>query len=108
MKWLVILMLLFVLALPVVLAESADFDSTISDEDKEQFDEILKPVMMIYNFIKYITSVIGGIMLAFAGITYMVSGGDPKKRDQAKNMATYVIVGLVLIWVAPFVINLLV
>ena len=96
----------FVLSIPFV--KAVDLNTTISDTEKQQFNEILTPVMKIYNFVKYTASVIAVIALLFAGITYMFSGNDIKKRDTAKGMATYVIIGLVVIWAAPFVVNLLI
>ncbi len=87
---------------------AVDFNSDISDEDKAVFDEILEPVMKIYNFVKYSATVIAVMVLLFAGITYITSGADPGKREQAKNMATYVIVGLVVIWAAPLIVNFIV
>lgn len=87
---------------------AVDFDSEISDEDKESFDEILEPVMKIYNFVKYTATVIAVLVLLFAGITYITAGSDPGKREKAKNMATYVIVGLIVIWAAPLIVNFIV
>lgn len=87
---------------------AVDFDSEISNEDKEAFDEILEPVMKIYNFVKYSATMIAVMVLLFAGITYITSGADPGKRENAKNMATYVIVGLVVIWAAPLIVNFIV
>jgi len=96
------LTVLFVLLSNVVLA------ADISAEDKASFDEILSPVTKIYNLVKYAATVIAGLFFLFAGITYMVAGNDIKKRDQAKNMASYVIIGLIVIWAAPLVIKYLV
>ena len=88
--------------------EAANLDTTISDEEKSKFDQILTPVTKIYNFIKYTASLIAVIALLFAGISYMWSGNDVQKRDKSKNMAAYVIIGLSVIWAAPFVVNLLI
>jgi len=77
-------------------------------EEKAAFDEILTPVIKIYNLVKYTATAIASVMLLFAGLTYMTSGGDPKKKETAKNMATYVVIGLIVIWVAPLAVNLLV
>ena len=82
-----------------------DFDDDISSEDQDTFDSILEPVMKIYSLVKYAASVIAVLVLMFAGISYMTSGSDPRKRDQAKNMATYVVIGLFVIWAAPMVVN---
>ncbi len=100
------LFVLSIVGLPIV--KAADFNTTISAEDKEKFNEILTPVNKIYNFVKYTASIIAAIALLFAGISYMFSGNDIRKRDTAKGMATYVIFGLVIIWAAPFVVNFLI
>ena len=101
-----ITLIVFTFLIQFVLA--VDFDSDISDEDKEAFDEILEPVMKIYNFVKYSATIIAVMVLLFAGITYITSGADPGKREKAKSMATYVIVGLVVIWAAPLIVNFIV
>jgi hypothetical protein len=101
-----ILLLAFTFSIQFVSA--VNFDSDISDEDKEVFDEILEPVMKIYNFVKYSATVIAVMVLLFAGIVYITAGADPGKREKAKNMATYVIVGLVVIWAAPLIVNFIV
>ena len=104
MKWVNIL-LFSLMILPVTMA--IDLSGDLNDEDKASFDEMLEPVLKIYNFIKYIASVVAAMFLLFAGITYMISGSDPRKRDQAKNMATYVVIGLVIIWITPLIVQFL-
>ncbi len=78
----------------------------VSSADVASYDEILTPVYAIYDFVKYSVTVIAGLVLLFAGITYVASGSDAGKRDKAKNMITYVIVGLIVIWAAPFIVKL--
>ena len=102
---LAIIFLMF-LSLPIVFA--VDFDTDISSSDRSKFDEILEPVMKIYNFIKYAATAIAVLFLIFAGITFIMSGNDQGKREQAKTMGTYVVIGLIVIWVAPLVVNYLV
>lgn len=92
--------------MPMVAA--VDFDSDLSDDDKATFDEILEPVMKIYNFVKYAATVLAVVVLLFAGVSYMTSGSDPRKREQSKNMAMYVIIGLIVIWAAPLIVNFIV
>jgi len=106
MKSIIALILLVLLAMPIVLA--VDFDEDISDEDKATFDNILAPVMKIYNFVKYTASVLAVLFLLFAGITFIMSGSDQAKREQAKSMATYIVVGLIVIWVAPLIVGFMV
>jgi len=93
-------------SLPVV--QASDLNAAISSEDKAKFDEILTPISKVYNFIKYAASLVAAIALLFAGISYMFSGDDIKKRETSKHMATYTIIGLAVIWAAPFVVNLLI
>ncbi len=92
----------------VLAAQQADIDTEISAEEQQQFDQILQPVFKIYNFVKYIATVVAVMFLLYAGISYMTSGNDPKKRDQAKNIVTYVVIGMVVIWAAPLLVNLLI
>ena len=103
MKWLILILLL--VAMPAVLA--VDFDEEISAEDQATFDGILQPVMKIYNFIKYAATVLAVLFLIFAGVTFITSGGDQAKREQAKAMATYIVVGLIVIWIAPLIVGFL-
>lgn len=106
MKWLAVVFVLVLAFMPAVLA--VDFDQEISAEDQATFDGILQPVMKIYNFIKYAATVLAVLFLIFAGVTFITSGGDQAKREQAKAMATYIVVGLIVIWIAPLIVGFLV
>lgn len=101
------LILLTLFLLPTIVS-AIDFNADVSDSDKATFDKMLEPVMKVYNLVKYVASAIAVLVLSFAGITYMISGSDPKKRDNAKNMATYVVIGLVIIWIAPLAVSFLI
>lgn len=100
------LFILTLLAIQFVVA--VDFDAEVSEADKAKFDQMLEPVMKVYNLVKYVASVIAVVILLFAGITYMTSGADPGKREKAKNMAMYVVIGLFVIWAAPLVVNFII
>ena len=73
----------------------------------DNFEEILQPLTTIYDLVKYSATAISGIVMVFAGINYITSGADPMKRENAKNMIMYVIIGLMVIWAAPFVVSLI-
>ena len=90
------------------IAHAQDLTAPISEEEKAQFDVILSPVMKIYNLVKYTASVIAVIALLFAGISYMMSGEDVRKRETSKSMATYTFIGLFIIWAAPYVVTLII
>lgn len=100
------LCLLVVIVADFVLA--VDFNQGPSAQDQATFDQILVPVMKIYNLVKYAATAVAGVVLLFAGITYMTTGNDPKKRENAKGMAMYVVIGLVVIWAAPLVVQFIV
>jgi len=97
-----VLVLLFIT--PFVLG-AVDFNQGITPEEEDQFDQILAPIIKIYKFIKYATSVAGVLMLVFSGITFVMSGGEQAKKDTAKKTAAGVVIGLILIWVAPLVVT---
>jgi len=98
-----ILVLILALTLGTQISYAVDFDQ--GNVDTATFDQILQPLMKIYSFIKYAASAIAGIVLLLAGLTYMTSGGDPGKREKAKSMATFVVVGLIVIWATPLIVN---
>jgi len=71
-KTIALLAIIALVAMPMVMAY--DFNQQPSDTDKATFDQILQPVMKIYNLVKYVASAIAAIALFFAGVTYMMSG----------------------------------
>lgn len=99
-----LLFYLFLFATPIALG-AIDFDAGITPAEEAQFDAILAPVMKVYNFIKYAATIIGVLMLVFAGISFITAGGEMAKKEQAKNMAFGVVIGLILIWVAPLIVQ---
>ena len=44
-------------------------------------------------------------MLVFAGVTFITAGGDTGQKEKAKNMAMGVVIGLIIIWIAPTVVE---
>lgn len=88
------LLAMFVLQLVLVRADTATYD------------QILQPIQAVYDLVKYAVTIIAGLVLLFAGITYITSGSDPMKRDKAKNMIMYVLIGLAVIWAAPLIVKL--
>ena len=107
MKTAMLLVLFVLLVLPTVVL-ATDFGGNITAEDKVAFDQMLTPVMKVYNFVKYAATAIAVVFLVFAGVTFMISGSDQAKREQAKSMAMYVVIGLMVIWVAPLVVQFIV
>ena len=106
-KFVASLLLLFMLPI-LVHAQQPNLNTGPTPEEQATFDQILQPVMKIYNLVKYVATAVAALVLLLAGVNYMMSGSDPKKRDNAKAMAMYVIVGLVVIWAAPLVVSFVV
>jgi len=104
MKWHILILL--IVFMPLVTAQN--FDAELTDEDRDAFDTILSPLMKIYQFIKYAATLIAVMVMLVAGVKFMMNGDDMAKRNEAKNMATYVILGLAVIWAAPFIVELFV
>ena len=78
----------------------------VSAASNPQYDAILQPIQNVYNFVKYAVTIIACLVLIFAGYTFITNGSDPKKKDSAKNMIMYVVIGLAIIWAAPLIVNL--
>ncbi len=78
----------------------------VSAVSNPQYDELLQPIQNVYDFVKYAVTVIACLVLIFAGYTFITNGSDPKKKDSAKNMIMYVVIGLAIIWAAPLIVNL--
>ena len=99
---------LFLLAILPMNVLALDFNESISEEDQETFDQILAPVIKIYNLIKYSATVLAVLFLVLAGFNFVTSGGDQGQRERSKSMATYIFIGLIVIWIAPLAVNFLV
>ncbi|HIH10136.1 MAG TPA: hypothetical protein HA254_05730 [Candidatus Diapherotrites archaeon] len=73
----------------------------------ETADQIMAPINKIYDLMKLVISAVGVIAITGAGAMYMLSGSNIQSRENAKSMASYAVVGLVLVWVAPLVVDYL-
>ena len=59
----------------------------------------------ITNTILYAVGLIAVFMLVFGGLKYILSGGDSKKVDSAKNTILYAIIGLIIAVFAYAIVN---
>ena len=88
------------LVLPVLLlVAQVAFAASIND--------VTAPINKIYDLVKAIVSIVGIIAITIAGAMYMMSGSNIQNRENAKNMVSYAIVGLVLVWMAPVLVGYL-
>lgn len=71
----------------------------------------LKCVPVIFNNIVYAALLFAGVVALFiiiySGFQFVTSGGDPKQVEGAKKTATYAIIGLVVILLSFFIINMI-
>ena len=97
--------MLALLLVPMTVLAAPNFNAPLSTTDEAALDQILSPVMRIYNAVKYVATVIGVLMFVFAGISFMTAGGETAKKEKSKIMAVGVIIGLAVIWAAPYVVQ---
>lgn len=86
----------FLLIAPLVYAEEAG-----------DIAQITEPLNKIYDLVKAIISVVAVLAITFAGVKFMFSGDNIQAREGAKSMVGYAMVGLVIVWVAPLLVNFL-
>ena len=103
-KKLAVVFLALMFLAPMVLSQ----DVTLTPEQQEAKDQLENAVWVIYDIFKYVATAVGALLIAFAGLKFMGAGNDPMQRNQAKTWITYIVVGLVLIWLAPVIAQALV
>ena len=69
--------------------------------------QITEPLTRIYDLIKAAVAIIGVIAITIAGARFMFAGDNMPAREGAKNMATYAVIGLVAVFVAPLIVGYL-
>ena len=105
MKKLLLSLLIILSLIPFSFAD--EFETQITEEDKTTFDNILKPISKIYTFVKYAATTVAALYLIFVGLNFIMAGNDQNKRESAKTQAGYIVAGLIIIWVAPIVVQYL-
>jgi len=102
-------MLLIILSMTLfqVNAAEIDFHQGLTTEQQSSFENMSKPLITLYSMLKYFASVGGAIYLVIAGIGFMTAGSNSKNRDEAKMKATGVVLGLVVIWIAPMLVTIM-
>lgn len=98
---------LLIVALPLVSSVAYAVDvPTPTGSDLQTYNAILEPVMKVYNFVKYGASVLALLFLVFAAIS-MFASDNPMEKEKAKTRIMYIVIGMIVIWVAPIVVNYL-
>jgi hypothetical protein len=82
--------------------------AAISNEQKQEFDQILIPLAKFYEFIKYASTIIASLYLLFAGLSYIMASDNIEKRSSIKSTVGYILLGVALIWAAPYIVDLII
>lgn len=64
--------------------------------------------VMVNSYLIIGVAILAVIFLIKSGISYMLSGGDSKKTEEAQRSIVYIIIGLVICILAPLLIQYLV
>lgn len=66
--------------------------------------------LLIINLIYWalaLAGTVGVIIIIVGGISFILSGGDPKKTDEARRTVLFAILGLIIVFLAFFIIDLI-
>lgn len=98
MKYKAILALFFVLLISGV---------AFADLNDEAVAKVKEPIENVTTLITSVASAIAVLVFIIAGIMFLTSGANFQARDNAKNMMIYAAIGLAIIMVAPYLVQLL-
>lgn len=71
----------------------------------DSFKEIIDTLI---NFITILAVAIAPIFIIYAGYLFMTSGGEPTKLKTAKNVITYVVIGLAILFLSKALISVII
>ncbi len=66
-----------------------------------------QPICRLYGLIQLFGTIAGVLVAAYAGFQ-LTSSGDNNERNNAKLMLSGVVIGLIIIWIAPILVKSLV
>jgi uncharacterized membrane protein len=70
--------------------------------------QVTKVVDFVINLISLIVGVAATIMIIFAGMKFITSGGDPSKVSSAKNSVIYALIGLVVVAASQLMVHFII
>ncbi len=77
------------------------YSSQVFALEQTGINAITEPLNRIYDLVKAIVSILAVIVITIAGAKFMFSGDNLQAREGAKQMLSYAVIGLVVVWVAP-------
>lgn len=78
-----------------------------ADASDENLQKIKEPLERIYTVVQTLISIVAVLVITFAGFRFMASGKNIQARESAKQMLSYAVMGLLIIWIAPYLANFL-
>ena len=78
-----------------------------TDPDKPQYNNLADIVNIAMPYLFSIAGIILFLMLVWGGFEFLTSMGDPKKAEGAKNKITSAIIGIVILFMSYWVVQLI-
>lgn len=103
--FLLFLSLLFIAVTPVYAAQP--WGNCLYDGDVAQISCLVPLFSNVVRAALQLAGVVLFILFVYAGFNFLLSGGDPKRLQQARSTLTYAIIGLVVIVVSYLIIQLI-
>jgi len=97
-----VLCMFFIINIPINSVRAGDFDQPVSEQEKELFKQMFKPLLSLFNMIKFLASIVAGVYLSWGAVNLMTAGDDFKKRETAKQKLSFAVLGMMIIWGIPY------
>jgi hypothetical protein len=80
----------------------------LTENQTNAMNEIKTTVGSITLFIRLIGGAVGTLVLTAGGVMFMTAGEKPERKEQAKQILTMGVIGLVIILIAPAVVTFII
>ena len=107
MKYLIPIFAILFLIMPIVVQAIADPCRGILADVGEGGYKLCQLLENVRRLLWYVGWFVALIVILFAGIMYMTSGGDQEKVTKAKKLLTYGIIGVVIMLASSFILGLI-
>ncbi|MBI5065991.1 hypothetical protein HZA97_07170 [Candidatus Woesearchaeota archaeon] len=100
--------LLLVVSLPLnQVYASSEFSEPLSSNDKAMLKQMLKPVINGISALPYVATALAVLYILYAGIGFVTAGYDTAKKEQSKQAIGLTLVGLAVVFAAPYLVQYL-
>ena len=101
MRKIPLILILSVLLFPFIILAQTTIENPLTSTNFADF------IDRITNFLFYIAVVLAPLMIVIGGAYYIMSGGDPGKTKQARQIMIYAAVGLIVMVLARAFVNVI-